>query len=55
MFGCVLTAVIGMATVVWYTYGGELSEEEAEAAAQRNLDAKAGRGKLWGLIPGQKA
>lgn len=30
MAGCVLTAVIGMATVAWYSFGGQISEEEAE-------------------------
>jgi len=30
MTGCVLTAVLGMLTVVWYAIGGALSEEEIE-------------------------
>jgi iron transport multicopper oxidase len=55
MFGCVLTAVIGMATVVWYTFGGDTSEEEMEEEAQRRLEAKERRGKLWGLLPGKSS
>ncbi|TDL21948.1 Fet3 protein [Rickenella mellea] len=44
MAGCVLTAVIGMATVVWYALGGHISEEEMEEEIRHAQDAKAARG-----------
>jgi iron transport multicopper oxidase len=55
MFGCVLTAVLGMASVVWYTMGAERSDAEMEEEVTRRIEAKERRGKFWGLIPGKKA
>lgn len=37
---CVLTAVIGMATVVWYAWTGKLSDEEIEDEARANAESK---------------
>lgn len=50
MAGCVLTAVIGMLTVAWYSLGGHISEEEMEHEVRREQEEKAKRGKLFGLI-----
>ncbi|TBU58335.1 Fet3 protein [Dichomitus squalens] len=50
MFGCVLTAVIGMSTVTWYALGGHISEEEMEHEAREHQEAKEKRGRLFGLI-----
>ncbi|KAK7036555.1 ferroxidase fet3 [Paramarasmius palmivorus] len=50
MFGCVLTAVLGMGTVVWYSIGGDLSEEEMEREVREQLEAKAQKGKFFGLL-----
>lgn len=50
MFGCVLTATIGMASVTWYTLGGHISEEEMEHEAREQQEAKARRGRFFGLI-----
>lgn len=50
MAGCVLTAVIGMLTVTWYSLGGYISEEEMEHEVRREQEEKARRGKLFGLI-----
>ncbi|KAL0958079.1 hypothetical protein HGRIS_000255 [Hohenbuehelia grisea] len=50
MFGCVLTAVIGMATVVWYALGGHLSDEEEEREVKRAIEKKQARGKFFGLL-----
>lgn len=51
MFSCVLTAVIGMLTVAWYSImGGQISEEETEHEVREAIDKKAKRGKLFGLI-----
>ncbi|KAG6915686.1 hypothetical protein DXG01_010414 [Tephrocybe rancida] len=48
MFGCVLTAVLGMATVTWYALGGQLTEEEVEEEVKAGIAAKEARGKrLW--------
>lgn len=48
MAGCVLTAVIGMATVTWYALGEHLTDEEVEEEVKRKQDAKAARGGLLG-------
>ncbi|KAG5643712.1 hypothetical protein DXG03_009761 [Asterophora parasitica] len=48
MFGCVLTAVLGMASVTWYMLGGRMSDEEVEDEVKRGIAAKeARRKKLW--------
>jgi iron transport multicopper oxidase len=51
MFGCVLSAVLGMATVVWYSFGGHGSEEEMEREVRANIAARAKRGRFFGLAP----
>ena len=50
MTGCVLTSVIGMATVSWYALGGHISEEEMEHEAREHQEAKDRRGRLFGLL-----
>ena len=50
MTGCVLTAVIGMLTVVWYAIGGTLSDEEIEHEVRAAHAAKLKRGRLFGLL-----
>ena len=54
MTGCVLTAVIGMATVSWYALGGHITEEEMEQEAREKQAKKAARGRFFGLV-GRKA
>nr|ABE60664.1 Fet3 protein [Phanerodontia chrysosporium] len=49
MAGCVLTAVLGMLTVTWYSLGGHISEEEMEHEARLHEEAKRRRGKFFGL------
>ncbi|KAG8216479.1 Fet3 protein [Butyriboletus roseoflavus] len=49
MTGCVLTAVIGMLTVVWYAMGVTDSEEEIEQGVRRRIEAKRNR-KRFGLF-----
>lgn len=53
MFGCVLTAVIGMGTVTWYALGGHISEEEMESEAREKQEAKERRGRFFGLGKGK--
>jgi iron transport multicopper oxidase len=50
MTGCVLTAVIGMITVVWYAMGGALSDEEIEREVRAAQANKMKRGRLFGLL-----
>ncbi|KIJ61411.1 multicopper oxidase [Hydnomerulius pinastri MD-312] len=50
MTGCVLTAVIGMLTVMWYSMGTGDSEEEMEQEARRRMETKEKRGRLFGLF-----
>ena len=50
MTGCVLTAVIGMLTVVWYAIGGALSDEEVEREVRAAQAAKLTRRRLFGLL-----
>ena len=40
MAGCVLTATLGMMSVVWYAFGGQISDEEMEAEARAEHRAK---------------
>ncbi|KAF7334268.1 Fet3 protein [Mycena sanguinolenta] len=49
MAGCVLTAVLGMLTVLWYAMGGHISEEEQESEVRAALAAKEKRGRFFGL------
>ncbi|GAA5832084.1 hypothetical protein JCM11251_002812 [Rhodosporidiobolus azoricus] len=58
--GCVLTALLGMLTVVWYAVGGQLDADELEAEVQRDLAKKeaAGGGLLkrgFNAVTGKKA
>ncbi|KAF8480361.1 Fet3 protein [Russula ochroleuca] len=50
MTGCVLTAVLGMLTVVWYAIGGVLSDEEIEHDVRAAQVTKQKRGRLFGLL-----
>ncbi|KAF8838947.1 Fet3 protein [Paxillus ammoniavirescens] len=50
MTGCVLTAVIGMLTVMWYSMGAGDSEEEIEQEVRREMEAKEKRGGFFGLL-----
>ncbi len=43
--GCLITALIGFGTVVWYGWGG-LDEGELEEEVKRKIDAKRSRGGL---------
>lgn len=55
MAGCVLSAVLGMATVVWYTMGGGMTDEEIQQHVQNKVAEKKKRREfLKGLIPGRK-
>jgi iron transport multicopper oxidase len=47
---CVLTAVLGMLSVVWYALGGQISDEEIEHEIREALEAKKKRGRLFGLF-----
>jgi iron transport multicopper oxidase len=48
--GCILTAVLGMLTVAWYSMSGTLSEEEVEREVRAAHAAKLNRGRLFGLV-----
>jgi iron transport multicopper oxidase len=50
MTGCILTAVLGMLTVVWYVIGGALSDEEVEREVRAAQSAKLKHGRLFGLL-----
>ena len=50
MAGCVLTAVIGMMTVTWYTLGGHISDAEMEEEVRRQIEAKEKRGRFFGVF-----
>ncbi|EKM75832.1 hypothetical protein AGABI1DRAFT_79402, partial [Agaricus bisporus var. burnettii JB137-S8] len=55
MFGCVFTAALGMASVVWYTFGGHISEEDIEEEIRAKISEKAKRGRFFGLLRRQEA
>ncbi|GAA5964502.1 hypothetical protein JCM8115_003900 [Rhodotorula mucilaginosa] len=42
--GCVITAVLGMLSVVWYAIGGQLDAEELEEEVERDMAQKAAKG-----------
>ncbi|KAF8816070.1 ferroxidase [Phlegmacium glaucopus] len=55
MAGCVLTAVFGMATVIWYSLlGGSISEEEIEHQVRARIAAKEKKRRLFGILPPKK-
>jgi iron transport multicopper oxidase len=43
MAGCIITALIGIGSVVWYGWG-PLDEEDVEEEVKRKVAAKKGRG-----------
>ena len=46
----VLTAVLGMIAVAWYSYGHQLSDEEVEEETRRRVverEAKGGKIGVW--------
>lgn len=47
--GCIITAIIGFATLVWYGWG-ELDEEELEEEVKRNVASKQQKGSLFKRI-----
>jgi iron transport multicopper oxidase len=54
MAGCVLTAVLGMAFVVWYALGGGMTDEEVEREVREHLKQKdEKRRKMWGFVSGK--
>ncbi|KAF8632864.1 hypothetical protein AX17_004712 [Amanita inopinata Kibby_2008] len=56
MAGCVLTALLGMLTVVWYTLGGSITDEEIEHQIRTKQAEKVKRKQfLKSLIPGRAA
>ncbi|KAG7097625.1 hypothetical protein E1B28_004958 [Marasmius oreades] len=50
MFSCVLAAVLGMTCVVWYSFGGDITDEEYEHEAKMKYEAKEKRSRLFGLL-----
>lgn len=42
MIACTLSALIGFATVIWYS-SGDLDEAEIEEEVKRKIEAKKGR------------
>lgn len=49
------TAALGMASVVWYTFGGHISEEDIEEEIRAKISEKAKRGRFFGLLRRQEA
>jgi len=50
--GCILTALVGFATVVWYGWGG-LDESEMEEEVRRKLEAKKNKPSLLKRVTGR--
>ncbi|KAF9530009.1 ferroxidase [Crepidotus variabilis] len=56
MAGCVLAAVLGMLTVVWYAIGSHTSDEQIEREVTQQIEAKEKRRqKLFSFIPKSKS
>lgn len=47
---CVLTAVLGMLAVTWYSLGGHITDEEIERETREAIAEKEKRGKFFGLV-----
>ncbi|GAA6030923.1 hypothetical protein JCM8097_008938 [Rhodosporidiobolus ruineniae] len=57
--GCIITALLGFATVVWYAVGGQLDADELEEEVQREVAAKEAAGggykkRLFNKITGRR-
>lgn len=50
--GCIITALLGFATIVWYGWGA-LDEAEMEEEVRRKLEAKKARPGLLKRITGR--
>ncbi|KAJ8585102.1 Fet3 protein [Rhizopogon salebrosus TDB-379] len=50
MTGCVLTAFIGIVTVMWYSTGGVVTEEEMEEEVRQRIEQKERKGKWFSLF-----
>jgi hypothetical protein len=48
---CVLSAVLGIAAVVWYSLGGHISEEEMEHEARVRMELKAQKRRFFKFGP----
>lgn len=44
LVGTILAALLGMAAVVWYAFGGQLDADEVEDEVRRGMEAKAAKG-----------
>jgi iron transport multicopper oxidase len=49
-YRCVLTATLGMASVIWYALGGHITEEEMEEEVRARISAKEKKGRFFGLL-----
>ena len=45
-----LTAVLGMASVIWYALGGNISDEEMEHEARQQVYEKERKGGKFGVV-----
>jgi iron transport multicopper oxidase len=50
--GCIITFLVGFATIVWYGTG-ELNEEDLEEEVRRGIEAKANKKPLWKKVAGR--
>ncbi|KAL7418969.1 ferroxidase fet3 [Cryptotrichosporon argae] len=50
--GCIITALLGFATIAWYS-SGELDEREIEEEVRRKVEAKINRKPLWKRVAGR--
>ncbi|KAF8588813.1 multicopper oxidase [Ramaria rubella] len=50
MAGCVLAAVVGMLGVVWYAFGGQISDEEMEEEVRDVEVRKGGKGRMRRVV-----
>jgi iron transport multicopper oxidase len=49
MAGCIITALIGIGSVVWYGWG-PLDEEDVEEEVKRKVEGKQGQGVVQEVI-----
>jgi iron transport multicopper oxidase len=51
--GCIITALLGFLTVVWYSWG-DIDEEDLENEVKRKQELKAAKGGKFGFLKGKR-
>jgi iron transport multicopper oxidase len=53
MAGCIITAILGFLTIVWYAWG-DIDEEDLENEIRRKQELKKAKGGKFGVLKGKR-